>query len=354
MSKLASSYQEKISPYLKKKIALSQALQKQYFLSEQEKTSFLDESYFDEGKNATGIYGFERLYQDRAIILLQMECPAHCRFCFRKNRVHTPTREMTDEEIDQACQYLQLHPEISKIVITGGEPFLNTQKLFDVLDKIFSIGTIFDVRIGTRALLTMPEIFSQEVVKKLSSYNQMCLENPLQSKCLSLSVHFNHSEEFFLEVMQAIERIHSHKILIRNQAVLLKGINDTVDSIRNLQNICIRNQVLPYYLSHCDPIKGNEHFRTLVQSGLDIMKELAQETASNRFRYIVDMPVGKVVLEPSFKLNYVEIDHKRYVQIQTPYKAEDFLVITQKKVLPLLHTANEDGYIVGLYLDGQQ
>jgi len=344
-------YPEKLTSYLKKRIA-SKAIAKQFIASELERNSQGTKTPFEEGKGAFGIYGVERLYKDRLIIMPSMSCPAHCRFCYRKDRVMNKKREMTYEEIDRAAKEIAKRKEIRGVLITGGDPFMNVEKLLYLLEKLSFLENIFEIRIGTRSFLMRPDIFTKNLAKKIASFQKVNTNDPKKSKSLAINVHFNHPDEITKEAIEAAHLFSSRGIILRNQAVLLKDINDTFQDQKALNSILLRNNILPYYLSHCDPVIGSDHMRTSVAKGLEIYEKLARESTTALPFYIIDMPVGKMRLFPGIKLKYKTINNKRYVEIVTSYLAKDFRETT-KKELPHLHEETKDGYIKGYYLDGE-
>jgi len=343
-------YPEKITSYLKKLI-ISKPIAKQFLSSDLEQRSSGTKMPFEEGKGAFGIYGVERLYKDRLVITPTMNCPAHCRFCYRKDRVMKKKREMTFEEIDRATEEIEKRKEIRGVLITGGDPFMNVDKLFYLLDKLIFLENIFEIRIGTRSFLMRPDFFTTDLVEKIVSYQRINTKHPKKSKSLAINVHFNHVDEITNKTMKAAHLFSSRGIVLRNQSVLLKGINDNVKDLKILNTILLRNNILPYYLSHCDPVIGSDHMRTSVIKGLEIYKVLSRESSTALPFYILDLPVGKIRLFPDMKLQYKMIDQKRYIEIITPYLAKDFRKIT-KKELPLLHYETSNGFIRGYYLDG--
>ena len=345
-------YPEKLTSYLKMLLD-SNAIAKQFIASDLERISQGTKTPFEEGKGAFGLYGMERLYKDRVVIMPTMNCPAHCRFCYRKDRVMNEKREMTAAEIDKAVEEIGKRKEIRGVLITGGDPFMNIDKLLYLLDKLVALDNIFEIRIGTRSFLMHPSLFTKDLAEKIASFQKVNTSHPQKSKSLAINVHFNHPDEITKETMEAAQLFTSRGVILRNQAVLLKDINDTTHTLKTLNTVLLRNNILPYYLSHCDPVIGSDHMRTTVAKGLEIYENLARESSTALPFYILDLPVGKVRLFPGMKLKYKVIDKKRYVEITTPYLAKDFREIT-KKDLPYLHEETKNGYIKGYYLDGDR
>lgn len=351
IDRVMKKYPAKISPFLKKLAARSEAVRKQYLPSPDELITKGTATPFEEGKKTSKTYGLERLYRDRALLTPHFDCPAYCRFCYKKSRVMRGKRGMTLEEIDMAVEELKQMEDLRGVLITGGEPLLCPEKLFYLLDKIFELENIFEVRVGTRCLLTRPEMFTDEMCDKLASYNRPDFEDPSKSKYLAINVHFNHPDELAPEVLQACYKLTARGVTLRNQTVLLKGINDNVETIKRLFTLVIRNNMIPYYFNHCMGVEGSDNLRTSVQKGLDIYKHLCTESSTTIPNYVYAPSGGKVHVGPDSTFEYVHRDGNRYIKVKMLYKAEEFRRIA-KKDLPPMHHETEDGFIEGLYLDG--
>lgn len=308
---------------------------------------------FEEGLHASEIYGVERLYTDRAIITLTFNCPAYCRFCFRKSRVLRNKPEMSIEDIDMAVAFVEKEKELKGILITGGDPFVCPDKLLYLIEKLKGIEHLMLIRIGTRSFLYQPEKLTEELAKKLAAAIQTNPENPSKSKTLSIVTHFNHPDEISPESVKAIQRFAKQGIILRNQTVLLKGVNDDFETMRQLFETLVANNVVPYQLFHCTPLKGIKHLRTTVQKGIDILKELYKLSGIITPHYAILTPIGKIKLIHSNKLEYKTKNGERYVVLKSPYAATDFLKNTNQKKLPENCYSDKDGLITAEYLDGE-
>jgi lysine 2,3-aminomutase len=241
--------------------------------------------------------------------------------------------------------------EVRGVLITGGEPLLDQKKLFYLLGSVSALENVSEIRLGTRCLLTRPEIFTDELCEKLASFNKPNFEDPAKSKYLAINVHFNHPDELAPEVLRACHKLTSRGITLRNQTVLLKGINDDPETIKTLFSLIIRNNMIPYYLNHCMPVDGSDHLRTSVQKGQDIYKHLCTESSTIIPEYVYAPSGGKVHVGPDTTFHYYHFNGNRYIKTTMLYKAGEFRDIA-KKDLPPLHTETIDGFIEGLYLDG--
>ncbi|NJM16814.1 MAG: hypothetical protein HC896_16885 [Bacteroidales bacterium] len=185
----------------------------------------------------------------------------------------------------------------------------------------------------------------------MASYLRPDYSNPEKSKYLAINVHFNHPEELQPEVLQACQKLTSRGVTLRNQTVLLKGINDTVETMSKLFQLLLRNNIMVYYMNHCMPVEGADHLRTSVQRGLDIYKYLCTESSCAIPHYVYAPSGGKVHVGPDTKFEYDTIEGTRYIKTNMLYKADEFAKLS-KKELPVMHYANENGNIVGYYIDG--
>lgn len=351
IDEVVKQYPVRITAYLRQLMRNSEAIRKQYLPSPKEMETIGISAPFEEGKRTANVYGLERVYRDRVLIAPNFECPAYCRYCYKKSRVLRGKPGMTYELIDKATAELAQMDKVRGVVVTGGEPLLNLKKLFYLLDKLIELDNIHEIRIGTRTLLNQPQIYSPELVRKFASYNRPNIQNPEKSKYVAFNVHFNHPDELAPEVLNAVNMLTSNGIVLRNQTVLLKGINDDIQTIKNLFSLLLRNNILVYYLNHCMPVEGADHLRTSVQKGIDIYKFLCTESSSIIPNYVYAPSAGKIHVGVDTKLTYKTIDGIRYIETIMPYRAEEFRSIT-KNPLPPLHEETPDGFIKSLYIDG--
>ncbi|MCK5171008.1 MAG: radical SAM protein [Bacteroidales bacterium] len=351
LKEVINKYPVKYTHSLLKLFKNSEAVRKQFLPSMSEIKTNGTPTPFEEGKKASKTYGLERLYRDRVLITPNFDCPVYCRFCYKKSRVMRNKRRMTYDEIDKVVNEVSNMDQVRGALITGGEPFLDIKKLFYLLDKLNTLDNITEIRIATRTLLTLPHIYTDDLCFKLSSYNQINFNNPEKSKYLAINVHFNHPDELVPEVMEACNKLTSRGITLRNQTVLLKGINDNIETMTHLFKLLIRNNIIPYYINHCMPVEGSDHLRTSVQKGLDIYQYLCTESSTAIPHYVYAPSGGKVHVGPDTKFEYIYQNGIRYIKVKTLYKADEFKEIA-KKDLPPMHEVTNDGYIQGLYIDG--
>lgn len=341
----------RITPYLKKLILRYESIRKQFLPSPDEAYTNGTATPFEEGKKTSHVYGLERLYRDRVLLTPHFDCPAYCRFCYKKSRVMRNRRSMTYDEIDQAVAEIRKMKEVRGALITGGDPFMDPPKLFYMLDRLIALSNIHEIRIGTRMLLNSPHVFTDDICDQLAEYIRPDFNDPSKSKYLAINVHFNHYDELQPEVLRACHKLTSRGITLRNQTVLLKGINDDVKIMKRLFQLLLRNNIIVYYMNHCMPVAGSDHLRTTVQKGLDIYKELCTESSCSIPHYVFAPSGGKVHVGPDSSYEHTNIDGINMLKVKLLYKAEDFREIA-KKNLPPMHSETEDGFIQGYYIDG--
>lgn len=343
-------YPVRITSFLKSLLKNSPALCKQFLPNPQEINTEGTSTPFEEGKKSSELYGLEQLYRDRVLITPNFNCPAFCRFCYKKSRVMRNKRDMTYEDIDLLIAELKKRKMVRGALITGGEPMMNQNILFYLLDQLQTLDHITEIRIGTRSLLTMPEIYTDEFCNKIASYIKPDFTDPKKSKYLAINVHFNHPDELVPEVIKAANKLTSLGVTLRNQTVLLKGINDDEETIKELFSILIRNNMIPYYFNHCMPVAGSDQLRTSVAKGLEIYQHLCTESSTIIPHYVYAPSGGKVHVGPDTKLKYIDGEKKK-IEVKMLYKANEFKTITNKP-LPPFHEETEDGFIKGIYLNG--
>jgi lysine 2,3-aminomutase len=344
-------YPARYTVFLKSLMSKSEAIRKQFLPSPRELSTIGTPTPFEEGKETSKTYGLERLYRDRVLITPFFDCPAYCRFCYKKSRVMRGKRGMTFEEIDHATNEAGKMAEVRGALITGGEPLMDQEKLFYLLDKLIKLDNVAEIRVGTRTLLNMPDIYTDELCDRLASYIRPNYKDPSKSKYLAINVHFNHPDELAPEILESCRKLTSRGITLRNQAVLLKGINDDIDTITRLFSLIIRNNMIPYYFNHCMPVEGSDHLRTTVQKGLEIYKHLCTESSTIIPHYVYAPSGGKVHVGPDTTFEYIPQNGTRLIRVKMLYEGEEFKRIARKE-LPPMHTITEDGYIQGIYLDG--
>ena len=217
-------------------------------------------------------------YQERVVLLVTNECFMYCRFCTRKRITSVSNRKYDNSK---AFEYIKRNSGISDVLISGGDPFTLQDKEIEIIIKnIKAVKHVDVVRIGTRAPVVMPMRITDELVEMLSEY-----------KPLFINTHFNHPKEITDSASKACAKLIDAGIPVANQSVLLKGVNDDEETIRELCLKLYRNRIKPYYLYQCDIGVGTEHFRADLQKGIDIIKFLRKNITGMAVpAFVLDLP----------------------------------------------------------------
>ncbi len=232
-------------------------------------------------------------YSDRVLLFVSNECAMYCRFCTRKRKVGDDRKNPSLEDIRKGIQYVASHEDIRDVLISGGDPLLiPNNRLDDILGKLAEIQHLELIRIGTRVPCVWPQkiIEDKELIEVLRKHTPRSPKNPQ----LYINTHFNHPKEINAESYQAIKILRELGIPIGNQTVLLKGVNDDKDVMRDLVHSLGTMGVKPYYLYYADLVEGTGHFRTAVSKGKEICRDLCGTTTGFlRPVYVVDAQGGR-------------------------------------------------------------
>jgi EF-P beta-lysylation protein EpmB len=198
-------------------------------------------------KKATGVI---QKYQGRALLVATGSCAVNCRYCFRR---HFPYAEETAARDGwrSAVALIRADPGIDEVLLSGGDPLsLATPKLAELTDALAGIPHLKRLRIHSRLPVVLPERIDDGLLAWLSS-----LPWPV-----ALVIHANHANEFDAGVDAALARLRQAGVQLLNQAVLLRGVNDSVDALAALSERSFAAGVLPYYLHQLDRVAGVAHF----------------------------------------------------------------------------------------------
>jgi len=232
-------------------------------------------------------------YPDRVLLFVSNECAMYCRFCTRKRKVGDEVKNPSMDEINKGIEYIAAHEDIRDVLISGGDPFLlGTKKLDEILGKVRQIPHIDLFRIGTRVPCAWPQKITEdaEFVEMLRRHTPRSLKEPQ----FFINTHFNHPMEITEQSYQAVKILRDLGIPMGNQSVLLKGVNDDTDVMRDLVHGLGRMGVRPYYLYYADFVEGTGHFRTEIYKGREICRDLCGATTGFlRPTYVVDALGGR-------------------------------------------------------------
>lgn len=198
-------------------------------------------------KTADGVI---RKYQGRALLVATGSCAVNCRYCFRR---HFPYADETAArgQWQDAVTAIMADPGIEEVILSGGDPLsLSTSKLADLTAQLAAIPHLKRLRLHTRLPVVLPARIDTEFTEWLAT-----LPWPI-----AVVIHANHANEFDDEVDAALGRLRDAGAMLLNQAVLLKGVNDSVDALAALSERSFAAGVLPYYLHQLDRVQGTAHF----------------------------------------------------------------------------------------------
>jgi len=245
--------------------------------------------------SAMPVPGLVHRYPDRVLFLVTDRCASYCRYCTRSRVVSGVGEQELHTDFEEAFAYLAKHTEIRDVLLSGGDALLlSDNKLEAILSRLRAIPHIEFLRIGTRVPIFLPQRITPELCAMLRRYHP-----------LWMSVHVNHPRELTVEVRDALGRLADAGIPLGNQSVLLAGVNDDVDTMKELVQKLLMCRVRPYYLYQCDLIRGSSHLRTSVAKGVEIIEALRGFTSGYAVpQFVIDAPGGggKVPINPGYVL----------------------------------------------------
>lgn len=253
-------------------------------------------------------------YPDRALLFPTFRCPMFCRYCFRKEALNSDEIKL-HQALPHALAYLDEHPEIKEIILSGGDPLmLSNARLISLLKALEQRAR--RIRIHTRFPVTLPYRIDQDLVEGLGQFRQ-----------LNLVTHFNHPRELSTVAQEALERLRYAGVRVLNQTVLLAGVNDRLATLKELFLGLLDVGVTPYYLHHPDLTAGTQHFRISLRQGLALTRALRGSLSGLAIpTYVIDVPKGggKVPVDSSF----VEASaDPKYWTLQSPLTGERHLYV---------------------------
>ncbi len=242
--------------------------------------------------------GIIHRYRDRALLLMTNICPVYCRHCMRKRTWRRKGYVLRGGVLQSAIDYIRKHEEIRDVLITGGDPLLmKDEEIEEILERLRSIPHVRIVRIGSRVPVTLPMRLTPSLGEIFRRYGP-----------IYINTHFNHPAEITDYATEKIREFAGYGVIWGNQTVLLRGVNDSVDTLASLFYRLAEIGVRPYYLFQCDPVEGVDHFRIPLETALDIYKELLDLSGMVVPKFAIDLPDGggKVILAPDPQMEKVE------------------------------------------------
>ena len=234
-----------------------------------------------------------RQYHDRVAFTVTHICANYCRHCFRKEAV--VDRELKLRmDVDEGLAWIRSHEEIRDVLITGGDPFiLSDEKIEYIIRNLREIPHLQMIRFGTRSPIVLPQRITNGLQKILDGFHRVPIW--INTQC-------NHPREITEETSRAVFDLLRCGVNVGNQAVLLKGINDDVDTFRELHQKLLTVRIRPYYVFYCEPAPGIDHFRTPVEKGAELIRDAIRghTTGLAQPMYVVATNIGKIPLMPDY------------------------------------------------------
>jgi len=241
--------------------------------------------------------GITHRYPDRVLFYTTHNCPVYCRHCTRKRKVADPTSAAAKKQVEDGLHYIASHSEIRDVVVSGGDPLsLSDDRLDYILGRLRAIPHVEIFRLGTRNLVTLPQRVTDDFVYMLRKHHPVYV-----------NTHFNHPKECTAESFEAARRLADAGCVIGNQMVLLKGVNDDPKTVMDLNHKLLLMRIRPYYIYQCDLSKGISHFRTPVETGIQIIEALRGHTSGLAVpHFVVDAPQGggKIPVNPDYVVKH--------------------------------------------------
>jgi lysine 2,3-aminomutase len=244
------------------------------------------------------VEGVIHRYPDRALLKLVNACAVYCRFCFRREMVGPGRGGLSPAALADALDYIGARPQIWEVILSGGDPLiLSARRLRDVMTRLAAIPHVKVVRLHTRVPAVAPERITAALVRALRT----------KEKATYVVLHVNHPRELSKKARAACARFVDAGIPMLSQSVLLRGVNDDVETLGALMRSLVECRIKPYYLHHADLAPGTAHLRTTIGEGQTLMRALrGRYSGLCQPTYVLDIPGGhgKSPIGP----NYVSAD----------------------------------------------
>jgi len=278
--------QQKTSEHLESLMVCEMAVRRQFEMSVLE----LDDSMIGNSdplreKEHEVVPGMINKYGNRVLCLLTADCAAYCRFCTRRRLVSDIERGRIDRShVDAWVGYLRNNPQVREVIISGGDPFMVEDDLFEyALDEMSAVDSIKVLRIGTRAPVSDPSLVTCRKLEAIQGVDQP----------IYVGIHFEHPAEITRPTLRCVKDLTSVGAILYSQSVFLRGVNDDYETLYDLFTGLFEIGVRPYYIYRCDPIPGAGHFQADFDKERQIMTELRRTLSGLAFpTYVIDAPDG--------------------------------------------------------------
>ena len=239
------------------------------------------------------VKGVVHRYPDRALLKPLLACPVYCRFCFRREQVGPQGGVLSEAELDAALDWFAAHPAVREAILTGGDPLmLSPRRLRHIVARLSALPHLDIIRLHTRVPVADPQRVTEAMAEALES-----------EKAVFLCLHANHAREFTQAARGALRRLSSAGVALLGQAVLLRGVNDTAESLEALLRTMLAHRVKPYYLHQLDRAPGTARFEVPIAEGRALLASLRGRVTGLAWpTYALDLPEGqgKAPIGPDF------------------------------------------------------
>jgi lysine 2,3-aminomutase len=239
--------------------------------------------------------GIVHRYPDRLLLQPTTACPVYCRYCFRRETVgQSDAALLRPRELEMALRYIRDHEEVWEVILSGGDPLiLSPRRLAAIRDGLADAPHVRVLRIHSRVPVAAPERITRELIGVLREARQT----------VWVVLHVNHPDELDEAALTACAGIADAGLPLLSQTVLLRGINDDAVVLERLFRTLVENRIRPYYLHHCDLAPGTAGFRTDIETGQALMRQLRGSVSGLcQPAYVLDIPggAGKSPIGPSY------------------------------------------------------
>jgi lysine 2,3-aminomutase len=230
------------------------------------------------------VEGIVHRYPDRVLLKLTHVCAVYCRFCFRREMIGPRAHALSRQEFSEAFAYIERHPEIWEVILTGGDPLvLSARRIEEAVQRLSMIEHVKIIRVHTRMPVAEPERITAELVAALKA----------EGKATYVVLHANHPRELTMAARAACARMIDAGIPMLSQSVLLRGVNDNAETLGQLMRAFVECRIKPYYLHHADLAPGTSHLRTAIEDGQTLMRTLhGRYSGLCQPAYVLDIPGG--------------------------------------------------------------
>ncbi len=251
-----------------------------YYSEEAETTGYVQDPLAETALQP--VPGLIQKYQSRVLAIATGACAVHCRYCFRR---HFPYQEasVSKQNWEQSLSFIKADSSIKEVILSGGDPLtLSDSRIVTLCQALAAIPHVQRIRFHTRVPVVLPARLAQKLIEKLTALD----------KTLLFVLHINHANEIDEAVIRNIRLLQQHRIMVLNQSVLLKGVNDSVDKLIALSERLISNQVTPYYLHSLDPVAGAAHYQVSIEKAKNLLADMQQKVSGYLVPKLVQEEIG--------------------------------------------------------------